>query len=93
MKKFSLLLLFVGLHAFAQKELPNLQLPNLDGKTVSLKQIFRKRQIIHIFILATWCTPCIQELDEMNDLKEAWQKEVNFEIVAVSTDDSRTQNA
>ena len=92
MKKFSLLLLFVGLHAFAQKELPNLQLPNLDGKTVSLKSDFSEKDKLYIFSFwATWCTPCIQELDEMNDLKEAWQKEVNFEIVAVSTDDSRTQ--
>jgi peroxiredoxin len=92
MKKFSLLLLFVGLQAFAQKELPNLQLPNLDGKTVSLKTDFAEKDKLYVFSFwATWCTPCIQELDEMNDLKEAWQKEVNFEIVAVSTDDSRTQ--
>ncbi len=92
MKKFSLLLLFVGLQAFAQKELPNLQLPNLEGKTVSLKTDFSEKDKLYVFSFwATWCTPCIQELDEMNDLKEAWQKEINFEIVAVATDDSRTQ--
>ena len=27
----------------------------------------------------------------MNDVQEDWKKSVNFEIVAVSTDDSRTQ--
>jgi hypothetical protein len=27
----------------------------------------------------------------MNDLQETWKKDVNFEIIAVSTDDSRTQ--
>ena len=92
MKKIHLLLLFVGLNVFAQKELPNLNLNNLDGKAVSLKTNFAEKDKIYIFSFwATWCTPCIQELDEMNDLQEAWKKEVNFEIVAVSTDDSRTQ--
>lgn len=92
MKKLHLLLLFVGFSAMAQKELPNLNLPNLEGKTLSLKNDFSEKDKIYIFSFwATWCTPCIQELDEMNNLQEEWKKSVNFEIVAISTDDSRTQ--
>lgn len=92
MKKLHLLLLFVGFSAMAQKELPNLNLPNLEGKTLSLKSDFSEKDKIYIFSFwATWCTPCIQELDEMNNLQEEWKKSVNFEIVAISTDDSRTQ--
>ena len=92
MKKFQLLLLFVGFHVFGQKELPNLNLSNLDGKSVSLKTDFAEKDKLYVFSFwATWCTPCIEELDEMNDLQADWKKSVNFEIVAVSTDDSRTQ--
>ncbi|HMI06969.1 MAG TPA: TlpA disulfide reductase family protein [Flavobacterium sp.] len=92
MKKIQLLLLFVGFNLFAQKELPNLSLNNLDGKSVSLKTEFAEKDKIYIFSFwATWCTPCIQELDEMNDVQEEWKKSVNFEIVAIATDDSRTQ--
>lgn len=92
MNKFHLLLLFVGFNVFAQKELPNLSLNNLDGKAVSLKTDFAEKDKLYIFSFwATWCTPCIQELDEMNDLQEEWKKTINFEIIAVSTDDSRTQ--
>lgn len=92
MKKIQLLLLFVGFTAFAQKELPNLNLATLEGKTVSLKNDFAEKDKIYIFSFwATWCTPCIQELDELNELQAEWKKSVNFEIVAVSTDDSRTQ--
>jgi thiol-disulfide isomerase/thioredoxin len=92
MKKLQLLLLFVGFNLFAQKELPNLSLNNLDGKSVSLKTEFAEKDKIYIFSFwATWCTPCIQELDEMNDVQEEWKKSVNFEIVAIATDDSRTQ--
>ena len=92
MKKFHLLLLFIGCTAFAQKELPNLSLNNLDGKSLSLQADFSEKDKLYVFSFwATWCTPCIQELDELNDLQDEWKKTLNMEIVAVSTDDSRTQ--
>lgn len=92
MKKIHLLLLFIGFSALAQKELPNLNLTSLEGKTISLKNDFVEKDKIYIFSFwATWCTPCIAELDELNDLQLEWKKDVNFEIVAISTDDSRTQ--
>lgn len=92
MNKFHLLLLFIGFKAFAQKELPNLSLNNLDGKSIFLKTAFAEKDKLYIFSFwATWCTPCIQELDEMNDLQDEWKKTINFEVIAVSTDDSRTQ--
>ena len=92
MKKLQLLLFFIGLNAFAQKQLPDLSLFNLVGKSVSLKNDYAEKDKIYIFSFwATWCTPCISELEEMNDLQETWKKDVNFEIIAVSTDDSRTQ--
>ena len=92
MNRLFLLLLLISVSAFAQKELPNLTLNNIDGKSVVLKTEFNEPDKIYIFSFwATWCTPCLQELDELNDLQEEWKKSVNFEIVAVSTDDSRTQ--
>ncbi len=92
MNRLFLLLLLINVSAFAQKELPNLTLNNIDGKSVVLKTEFNEPDKIYIFSFwATWCTPCLQELDELNDLQEEWKKSVNFEIVAVSTDDSRTQ--
>ncbi len=92
MNKFQILLLFIGFNLFAQKQLPNLSLPNLEGKTISLQSDYSEKDKIYIFSFwATWCTPCISELEEMNDLQEEWKKSVNFEIIAVATDDSRTQ--
>ncbi len=92
MIKFQILLLFIGFNLFAQKQLPNLSLTNLEGKSISLQTDFSEKDKIYIFSFwATWCTPCISELEELNDLQEEWKKSVNFEIIAVSTDDSRTQ--
>jgi thiol-disulfide isomerase/thioredoxin len=92
MKNLYVLFLFIGLNLFAQKELPNLSLTTLDGKTASLKNDFNEKDKLYVFSFwATWCGPCINELDELNELQVDWKKDINFEIIAVSTDDSRTQ--
>ncbi|MES2748069.1 MAG: TlpA disulfide reductase family protein [Bacteroidota bacterium] len=92
MKKVFLLFLFVGFNLFAQNNLPDLNLTTLEGKSVSLKNEFNEKDKLYVFSFwATWCAPCINELDELNDVQEEWKKEANFEIIAVSTDDSRTQ--
>lgn len=92
MNKFCLLLLFVGCMVSAQKQIPDLSLNNLEGKSISLKNNFAEKDKLYVFSFwATWCTPCISELDELNEVQEDWKKSVNFEVIAVSTDDSRTQ--
>lgn len=92
MNKLRFLLLFIGLNVWAQKQVPNLNLVNLDGKSFSLKTDFAEKDKLYVFSFwATWCTPCISELDELNDVQEEWKKTINLEIVAVATDDSRTQ--
>jgi thiol-disulfide isomerase/thioredoxin len=40
---------------------------------------------------ATWCGPCINELDELNEVIDDWKKELNLEVIAIATDDARTQ--
>jgi thiol-disulfide isomerase/thioredoxin len=76
----------------AQKQLPNLTLNTIDGGSAALQQDFAEKDKIYVFSFwATWCVPCIQELDEVNERLEDWKKEVNIEVVAVATDDSRTQ--
>jgi peroxiredoxin len=39
---------------------------------------------------ATWCVPCLNELDAINDNYAKWSKELNMEVVAISIDDART---
>ncbi|WP_169630227.1 TlpA family protein disulfide reductase [Flavobacterium humi] len=91
MKNLYLLTLLIGFNLAAQ-ELPNLSLLNIEGKSVSLKNDFTETDKIYVFSFwATWCGPCINELEEMNELQEEWKKNLNLEIIAVSIDDSRTQ--
>jgi peroxiredoxin len=82
----------ISLSTFAQKQLPDLYLNNLESKSISLRNDFSEKDKLYLFSFwATWCAPCINELEEMNDLQSEWKKTLNLEIIAVSTDDARTQ--
>jgi thiol-disulfide isomerase/thioredoxin len=92
MKKLFLLFLLFNFCAFAQKALPDLNLNTIEDKSFSIKNDFSEKDKLYVVSFwATWCGPCINELDELNDLQADWKKEANFEIIAVATDDSRTQ--
>lgn len=92
MKHITILLLLISASLNAQKQLPDLKLNDLEGTSFSLKNDFAEKDKLYIYSFwATWCVPCLQELEELNDLQPEWKESVNMEIIAVSTDDSRTQ--
>ncbi|WP_047551126.1 TlpA family protein disulfide reductase [Psychroserpens sp. Hel_I_66] len=75
--------------SFSQDELPRMQLKNLDGKNVELEDI-SKDQLVVISLWATWCVPCKNELDAINEVYDDWIDETNVKLYAISVDDSRT---
>ena len=92
MKLLSSFLIFCCCNVFAQTTIPNLSLKNLENQSVNINEVFSEKNKIYVFSFwATWCAPCINELEAIAENYEQWQKEVNFEVIAVSTDDARTQ--
>ena len=88
----TLFLIFAGILAYSQTKMPDVSLSDIDGKKVSIKNDFNEKDKIYVFSFwATWCAPCINELDELSDVIDDWKKEVNLEVIAVATDDARTQ--
>lgn len=91
MKKICLFLLLVANLSFAQQEFPSVDLKSLESKTISTSS-FNEQDKLYVFSFwATWCAPCIQELEAISEVYEDWKTQINVEIIAVSTDDSRTQ--
>ncbi|WP_296313564.1 TlpA family protein disulfide reductase [Winogradskyella sp. UBA3174] len=80
----------IGLSSFAQNDLPNVDLTSMEGSSISLKDAINKEGVTIISLWATWCVPCLKELDAINDLYSEWQEETNVKLIAVSVDDSRT---
>lgn len=92
MKKTLLILClgFLSLMSNSQNELPSVELKTIDGKDISIEEATNKDGVTIISLWATWCVPCLKELDAINDIYEEWQEETNVELIAVSVDDSRT---
>tara|TARA_B100000795_G_scaffold88781_1_gene64577 strand:+ start:5251 stop:5835 length:585 start_codon:yes stop_codon:yes gene_type:complete len=91
MKKIVLLLtLFFSLATMAQKELPTVDLMTLDGATTTIQEAINKDGVTIVSLWATWCVPCIKELDAISDIYDEWVEETGVSLIAVSVDDSRT---
>lgn len=84
--------LFVSFYGMSQKTLPSLDVKTLEGTTKNVVSNFNEKDKLYVFAFwATWCAPCIEELDAMNDVYADWKAEVPVEIIAVSLDDARTE--
>ena len=83
-------ILFFSVALVAQKELPTVTLTTLDGAATSIQKMANKDGVTIVSLWATWCVPCIKELDAISDLYQDWIEETGVSLIAVSVDDSRT---
>ena len=91
MKKLIMpLILLVSFAAISQSELPNIELKTIDGKTFNSQELSKDNKVTVVSLWATWCVPCLKELDAISEIYPDWQAETNVELFAVSVDDSRT---
>ena len=82
-------LLIAGSFSFAQ-ELPSLTLKDLDGNNTDLNTLVQGENVFVFSFWATWCVPCINELDAISEVYEDWQDSYDVQLVAVSIDNART---
>jgi len=83
--------LMFTIQANAQKEIPNVTIKKLDGSAIDMKEITQEKGVKILSFWATWCVPCINELDAINEVYDDWKDETNVELIAIATDDARTK--
>lgn len=93
MKKFIYLMFFLASATMlAQNEFPSINVSTLEGQTINTNQLSTDNKVTIISLWATWCVPCLKELDAINEVYYDWQDETGVELIAISVDDSRTIN-
>ncbi len=73
--------------------IPSVKVKKLDGSVISTDQITNDGKPIIISFWATWCKPCIKELEAIHEVYADWQKETGVKLVIVSIDDARSQSS
>jgi cytochrome c biogenesis protein CcmG, thiol:disulfide interchange protein DsbE len=72
-----------------KQALPNLTIKDVNGNPVNVADYGKSGKITVISFWATWCSPCIKELRNINELLPDWQKDYGVQLVAVSIDNSK----
>lgn len=73
-----------------ENELPAMSLPNLNGEQVEIQNLASIEEPVVLSFWATWCMPCIKELNAISDVYTDWQDETGVKLYAVSVDDAKT---
>lgn len=93
MKKIAFILFFVCLigEAFTQN-IPNVQIKSLENKIVNTQDLFDGESLVILSFWATWCKPCIKELDAYNENIIDWADETGVKLYAISIDNARSMS-
>lgn len=70
--------------------MPSVKVLDLKGSPVDVSTLRNDGKPFIILFWASWCAPCMKELNNIADVYEKWQKETGVKIYAVSIDDART---
>ncbi len=72
--------------------LPKVDIKSLDGRIVNTSTFNNDGNPMIISFWATWCKPCITELNTINEVYEDWQEETGVKLIAISVDNSRSSS-
>ena len=92
MKKILMIAMMVVAAVALHAQLPNVQLKNINGKTVQTGSISNNGKPVIISFWATWCKPCLRELKAIHEVYADWQDETGVKMIIVSIDQAQDAN-
>ena len=92
MKKILMIAMMVVAAVALHAQLPNVQLKDVNGKTVQTGSISNDGKPVIISFWATWCKPCLRELKAIHEVYPDWQDETGVKMIIVSIDQAQDAN-
>jgi len=71
------------------QQMPSVNVKDLQGRVVSTHDFNNDGKPYFVNFWATWCKPCVLELNTIAETYEDWQAETGIKIIAISIDDAR----
>lgn len=72
------------------KDLPDTKIKELKtGRPVKFNSIVKTDKVTVISFWATWCVPCMKEINAIKKKMKGWQEEQPFNFITVSMDESQ----
>lgn len=86
---FTLFLVLSLLTFTADKKIPSVKVKDLKGKEFNTADLSNDGKPMIINFWATWCKPCIKELNNIQEVYPDWVEETGVKLIAISIDDAR----
>ena len=92
LKKYLVVYLFFTFYYLnSQKTVPNIPIETFKSTYTTMNKELDEEKFYILSFWATWCVPCINELDALNEVYDELSDKLNFKVFAISTDDARTK--
>jgi cytochrome c biogenesis protein CcmG, thiol:disulfide interchange protein DsbE len=78
---------------FAQEKnrtLPSVEVKSAKGDNINTSAFDNDGKPIIIDFWATWCKPCIEELNAIHEVYAEWKEQTGVKMIIISVDDART---
>lgn len=79
-------------HSYVYSQIPSAVLKDINGKSVKTDTLNNGGKPMIVDFFASWCKPCIRELNAIADVYEDWQEETGVKLVAISIDQAQNMN-